>query len=107
MTLQDLESQLLALTPAEKERVIQLLTHSLVSPQPEIAKPAEIRGGEARIANTQIAIWELVNAQDLGCSDRDILQMYPQLTESDLATAWDYVEAHPEEIMLALQAIDE
>jgi uncharacterized protein (DUF433 family) len=107
MTLQDLESQLLALTPAEKERVIQLLTHSLVSPQPEIAKPLETSSGEARIANTQIAIWELVNAQDLGCSDRDLLQMYPQLTESDLATAWDYVEAHPEEIMLALQAIDE
>jgi uncharacterized protein (DUF433 family) len=107
MTLQDLESQLLALTPAEKEHVIQLLTHSLVSIQPEIAKPAETSSGEARIANTQIAIWELVNAQDLGCSDRDLLQMYPQLTESDLATAWDYAEAHPEEIMLALQSIDE
>jgi uncharacterized protein (DUF433 family) len=107
MTLQDLESQLLALTRAEKERVIQLLTHSLVSIQPEIAKPLETSSGEARIANTQIAIWELVNAQDLGCSDRDLLQMYPQLTESDLATAWDYAEAHPEEIMLALQAIDE
>jgi uncharacterized protein (DUF433 family) len=107
MTLQDLESQLLALTPAEKEHVIQLLTHSLVSIQPEIAKPLETSSGEARIANTQIAIWELVNAQDLGCSDRDLLQMYPQLTESDLATAWDYAEAHPEEIMLALQSIDE
>jgi uncharacterized protein (DUF433 family) len=107
MTLKDLESQLLALTPAEKERVIQLLTHSLVSIQPEIAKPAEISSGEARIANTQVAIWELVNAQDLGCSDRDLLQMYPQLTESDLATAWDYADAHPEEIALALQAIDE
>jgi uncharacterized protein (DUF433 family) len=107
MTLQDLESQLLSLTPAEKERVIQLLTHSLVSIQPEIAKPLETSSGEARIANTQIAIWELVNAQDLGCSDRDLLQIYPQLTESDLATAWDYAEAHPEEIMLALQAIDE
>jgi uncharacterized protein (DUF433 family) len=107
MTLQDLESQLLALTRAEKERAIQLLTHSLVSIQPEIAKPLETSSGEARIANTQIAIWELVNAQDLGCSDRDLLQMYPQLTESDLATAWDYAEAHPEEIMLALQAIDE
>jgi uncharacterized protein (DUF433 family) len=107
MTLQDLESQLLALTRAEKERVIQLLTHSLVSIQPEVAKPLETSSGEARIANTQIAIWELVNAQDLGCSDRDLLQMYPQLTESDLATAWDYAEAHPEEIMLALQAIDE
>ena len=107
MTLKDLESQLLALTPTEKERVIQLLTHSLVSTQPETAPPPEISSGEAFIANTQIAIWELVNAQDLGCSDRDLLQMYPQLTESDLATAWDYVEAHPEEIMLALQAIDE
>jgi uncharacterized protein (DUF433 family) len=107
MTLKDLESQLLALTPAEKEHVIQLLTHSLVSIQTQIAQPPEISDGEAFIANTQIAIWELVNAQDLGCSDRDLLQMYPQLTESDLATAWDYVEAHPEEIMLALQAIDE
>ena len=64
MTLKDLESQLLALTPAEKEHVIQLLTHSLVSIQPEIAKPPEISDGEAYIANTQIAIWELVNAQD-------------------------------------------
>jgi uncharacterized protein (DUF433 family) len=107
MTLKDLESQLLALTPAEKERVIQLLTQSLASTSPEIAKPPEIISGEARIANTQIAIWELVNAQDLGCSDRDLLQMYPQLTENDLATAWDYADAHPEEIMLALQAIDE
>ena len=107
MTLKDLESQLLALTPAEKEHVIQLLTHSLVSIQPEIAPPPEISGGEARIANTQIAIWELVNAQDLGCSDRDLLQMYPQLTESDLATAWDYADAHPEEIAQALRDIDE
>ena len=107
MTLKDLESQLLALTPAEKHRAIELLTQSLASTQPEIAHPPEIGSGEARIANTQIAIWELVNAQDLGYSDRDILQMYPQLTESDLAMAWEYAEAHPGEIMLALQAIDE
>jgi uncharacterized protein (DUF433 family) len=83
------------------------LTQSLVVNQVEVAKPVEVGAGEARIANTQIAIWELVNAQDLGCSDRDLLQMYPQLTENDLATAWDYADAHPEEIMLALQAIDE
>jgi uncharacterized protein (DUF433 family) len=70
-------------------------------------KSIEVGAGEARIANTQIAIWELVKAQDLGCSDRDLLQMYPQLTENDLATAWNYAVAHPEEIMLALQSIDE
>jgi uncharacterized protein (DUF433 family) len=33
--------------------------------------------------------------------------MYPQLTQRDLDTAWEYAAAHPEEIMLALQAIDE
>jgi uncharacterized protein (DUF433 family) len=107
MTLQDLESQLLALTPAEKQRAIELLTQSLASIQPETAEPPEIGNGEARIANTQIAIWELVNAQDLGYNDRDILLMYPQLTQRDLDTAWEYADAQPEEIMLALQAIDE
>jgi uncharacterized protein (DUF433 family) len=107
MTLKDLESQLLALTPTEKHRAIALLTQSLANTQPEIAPPPEISSGEAFIANTQIAIWELVNAQDLGCSDRDLLQMYSQLTQRDLDTAWEYADAHPEEMMLALQAIDE
>jgi uncharacterized protein (DUF433 family) len=107
MTLEDLESQLLALTPVEKQRAIELLTQSLASTQSEIAKPPEISSGEAFIANTQIAIWELVNAQDLGCSDRDILHMYPQLTQIDLDTAWEYADAHPQEMALALQEIDE
>ena len=107
MTLKDIESQLLALTPAEKSRAIELLTQSLASTQPELVNPPEISSGEAYIVNTQIAIWELVNAQDLGYSDRDLLLMYPQLTEHDLATAWEYAETHPEEIILALQAIDE
>jgi uncharacterized protein (DUF433 family) len=107
MTLQDLESQLLALTPTEKHRAIELLAQSLASSQQEITQSLEIGSGEARIANTQIAIWELVNAQDLGYSDRDILLMYPQLTQTDLDTAWEYADAHPEEIMLALRAIDE
>ena len=107
MTLKDLESQLLALTPAEKERVIQLLTQSLVRTQPEIAQPPEISNGEARIANTQIAIWELVNAKQLGCSDADLLQIYPQLTALDLASAWEYADANADEISRTLQELDE
>jgi uncharacterized protein (DUF433 family) len=107
MTLKDLESKLIALTPAEKQQVIQFLTQSLESIQPDIAKPLEISGGEARIGNTQIAVWEVVNAKDIGYSDGDILQAYPQLTATDLATAWDYAAAHPQEIALALQEIDE
>jgi uncharacterized protein (DUF433 family) len=107
MTLNDLESQLLALTPAEKSRVIQLLTQSLASIQADIAKPLAIGGGEARIGNTQIAVWELVNAKQLGCSDADLLQIYPQLTPLDLANAWEYAEANADEISRTLQEIDE
>jgi uncharacterized protein (DUF433 family) len=107
MTLKDLESKLIALTSAEKQQVIQFLTQSLESMPPEIAKPLEISRGEARIGNTQIAVWEVVNAKDIGYSDEDILQAYPQLTRTDLATAWDYAAAHPQEIALALQEIDE
>ena len=107
MTLKDLESQLLALTPAEKERVIQLLTHSLVTGSADVAKPVASSAGEARIGNTQIAVWELVNAKQLGCSDADLLQIYPQLTALDLANAWDYAEANADEISRTLQEIDE
>jgi uncharacterized protein (DUF433 family) len=107
MTLRDLESQLLALTPAEKERVIQLLTQSLVVDQAEVAKLVEVGAGEARIGNTQIAVWELVNAKQLGCSDADLLQIYPQLTALDLVNAWEYADANADEISRTLQEIDE
>ena len=80
MTLKDLEAQLLALTPAEKQRIIQLLTQSLVTAPADAAKPVSSGAGEARIGDTKIAIWELVNAKELGCSDADLLQIYPQLT---------------------------
>ncbi len=107
MTLKDLEAQLLALTPAEKQRIIQLLTQSLVTAPADAAKPVSSGAGEARIGDTKIAIWELVNAKELGCSDADLLQIYPQLTALDLANAWDYAEANADEISRTLQEIDE
>ena len=107
MTLKDLESQLLALTPVEKERVIQLLTHSLTLDRVDIAKPVEVGAGEARIGDTQIAVWELVNAKQLGCSDADLLQIHPQLTPLDLVAAWEYAEANADEISRTLQELDE
>ncbi len=107
MTLSDLESQLLALTPTEKDRIIQLLTQSLATTSDGAAPTLASSSGTAKIANTQIAVWELVNAKQLGCSDADLLQIYPQLTATDLANAWDYAEAHDHEISLILQEIDE
>jgi uncharacterized protein (DUF433 family) len=107
MTLTDLESQLLALTRAEKEHIIQLLTQSLTTTSAETAPNPPISSGSAKIANTQIAVWELVNAKQLGCSNADLLDIYPQLTATDLATAWEYADAHYDEISLILQEIDE
>jgi uncharacterized protein (DUF433 family) len=38
----------------------------------------------------------------MGSSDADILAYYPQLTEADLAAAWEYAAAHPGEIDQAI-----
>jgi uncharacterized protein (DUF433 family) len=107
MTLTDLESQLLSLTRPEKEHIIQFLTQSLATTPAEAAPTAPISSGSAKIANTQIAVWELVNAKQLGCSNGDLLDIYPQLTAADLASAWEYADAHYDEISLILQEIDE
>jgi uncharacterized protein (DUF433 family) len=104
MTLTDLESQLLSLTRLEKEHIIQLLTQNLATTP---VATAAISSGSAKIANTQIAVWELVNAKQLGCSNGDLLEIYPELTAADLATAWAYADAHYDEISLILQEIDE
>jgi uncharacterized protein (DUF433 family) len=103
MTLKDLESQLLSLTFSEKEQAIQLRTQSLGTIWTGIEKTSRICGGNARIANTRITIWGLVNARQLGYSDGDLLQSYPQLTAIDLVNAWNYTKAYPDEISLAIQ----
>jgi uncharacterized protein (DUF433 family) len=103
MTLKDVESQLLSLTSSEKEQAIQLRTQSLGTIWTGIEKTPRICGGNARIANTRITIWGLVNARQLGYSDGYLLQSYPQLTAIDLVNAWNYAKAYPDEIALAIQ----
>ncbi|OUL20982.1 DUF433 domain-containing protein [Nostoc sp. 106C] len=103
MTLKDLEQQLLALSPSEKVQAIQLLAQSLGSNWQGIEKTPRVCGGEARIAKTRIPIWVLVEARRLGYSDADLLKSYPTITAIDLAHAWAYAEAHPDEIELAIE----
>ncbi|MGG6269321.1 DUF433 domain-containing protein [Leptolyngbya sp. AN03gr2] len=102
MPLQDLQPQLLALSPAEKAQAIQLLSESLGNAWDGIEKTPGICGGDARIANTRIPIWVLVQAQNLGNSDAQILTNYPTITAIDLSNAWRYAEAHPAEIEQAI-----
>jgi uncharacterized protein (DUF433 family) len=102
MALKELEKQLLALTPSEKTQAIQLLVQSLSNTWQGIEKTPGVCGGDARIANTRIPIWSLVNYRALGANDVRILQDFPHLSAADLANSWAYADAHPEEIEAAI-----
>ena len=107
MTLKELEKKLLALTPSEKNQAIQLLAQSLSNTWQGIEKTQGVCGGDARIAKTRIPIWSLVNYRHLGATDVRILQDFPHLSAADLANAWAYAEAHPEEIEAAIARNEE
>jgi len=107
MTLKELEKQLLALTPSEKTQAIQLLVQSLSNTWQGIEKTPGVCGGDAIIAKTRIPISSLVNYRILGANDVRILQEFPHLSAADLANAWAYAEAHPEEIEVAIARNEE
>jgi len=107
MTVQELEAQLLALSPAEKAQVIQLLTQSLANSWQGISKTPGVCGGDACIRNTRIPVWVLVNFRRFGLSESELLYNYPTLTAADLGNAWAYADAYPEEIEIAIQENEE
>jgi uncharacterized protein (DUF433 family) len=107
MTLQSLESQLLALTSDEKLAAIHLLTHSLSDNWRGITKIPGVCGGDACVEGTRIPVWVLVSYRRLGVSERELLANYPTLFAADLANAWVYTAAHPEEIDQAILENDD
>lgn len=103
MTLQQLQTQLLALSPAEKAQAIQILVASLSGTWLGIEKTPGVMGGDACIRQTRIPVWLLVSLRDQGASEADLLDDYPTLTASDLANAWLYAEIYSDEIKTAIQ----
>ena len=72
-----------------------------------IEKTPDVCGGDARIANTRIPVWVLVQARHLGSSEIDLLQNYPTLSANHLANAWAYADSHTEEINQTIRENDE
>ena len=107
MTLKELETQLLALTPAEKAQIIQLLAQNLSNTWQGIEKTPDVCGGDARISKTRIPVWVLVGWRSQGSSDAELLNFYPHLSASDLVNAWAYADAHPTEIEEAIRKNEE
>lgn len=71
---------------------------------PAIRRTPGVCGGEACIRMTRIAVWMLEEARRAGVSDADLLSDYPDLNEDDLASAWQYVREHGDEIASAIAA---
>jgi uncharacterized protein (DUF433 family) len=105
MTRQEIE-KLLTLSPADKAEMVQSLTKTLNSGK-GITKTPGVCGGAACIAGTRIAVWLLVEAQQLGISEAQLLQDYPHITAADLVNAWIYTDAYPEEINAAIRVNNE
>ena len=107
MLLEELETQLLALTPPEKAEVIRLLAQSLSNSWPGITKTPDVCGGDACIAKTRIPVWLLESFRREGSSDAELLQFYPHLNAANLVNVWTYAEAHQEEIEQAIRKNEE
>jgi uncharacterized protein (DUF433 family) len=107
MTRQEIEHQLLTLSLADKAQIVQSLTKTLSMSGKGISKTPGVCGGEACIDGTRIAVWLLVEAQQIGISEAQLLQDYPHITAADLVNAWIYADAYPEEIAAAIRANNE
>jgi len=106
MSIRNIETQLLSLSPSEKIEAIELLSRSLNNAWRGISKVSGVCGGEACIEGTRVPVWILVSYRQLGVQDSDQLYNYPTLTALDLVSAWTYAAAHPDEIAAAIREND-
>jgi len=103
MARRDLESELAALSKAEKAEVMQTLAQQIGNAWPAIETGSAVAGGAACIVRTRIPVWVLENYRRLGWTEAKILTNYPTLRAADLVQAWAYVDAHREEIDQAIR----
>ena len=97
-TLDDVEKAIASLSRSDKAKLLQSIARDLDQPIPGIESRPDVCGGEPCIMRTRIPVWLLEHARRLGTSEAELLQSYPSLRAEDLAHAWAYVEAHPQEI---------
>ena len=106
MITQELKQQILSWSPDEQHEIVRLI-QSQTNSWTGITKTPGVEGGDACIRNMRIPVWSLVQYHHMGANDDRILEAYPQLTGTDLANAWAYAEALPDEIAEAIAANEE
>ena len=104
MTLKELEPQLLALSDTEKAQAVQLLSQGKSSNIQGIEKTPGVCGGSACVVGTRITVWGLVESKRVGYTEADLLISYPTISATNLANAWAYAAAFPNEIEAEIEA---
>jgi len=66
--------------------------------RPLIGKTEGVCGGNACIEGTRLPVWFLEHSRQIGVSDEQLLEQYPQIGRAELEAAWLYVESHRDEI---------
>jgi uncharacterized protein (DUF433 family) len=95
------------LSVEELTQLMQWLQVELESYPVRIIRTPGVCGGRARVFRTRIPVWLLVSYRQLGWSDEEFLENYPQLSMTDLQNAWEYFETHREEIEADIAAQQE
>ncbi len=69
-----------------------------------IVRTDDVCGGDARVDNTRIPVWTLVEARQLGKSENEILIDFPTLTLDALRAAWAYYDRNRAEVQREIRA---
>lgn len=91
------------LSPQELAEVRDRLDQLADAP-PGIRKTPGVVGGDARVRDTRIPVWTLVELKKQGRTEEQLLADFPGLTQEDLDAAWDYYRDHTVEIEDAIAA---
>lgn len=86
------------LTPEERTQVLAQIVALMNITQLGINHTPGVCGGRARIRDTRIPVWLVIEAKKSGAKDIEILQDFPELTAEDLTNAFRYYEGHQAEI---------
>lgn len=87
------------LNDAEKQTLLSILVHQLGgTPTDAITHTPGVVGGRARIRNTRIPVWSIVEAKKMGMTDERILNAFPALSLNDIENALQYYATHRSEI---------
>jgi len=54
--------------------------------------------GNACIRHTRIPVWTLVSLSSQGATNKELIEDYPSLNQTDLEAAWIYYQQHKNEI---------